>query len=121
MDYGLARRGGGRGTDNHPPGVVRLALPFYGESSGTGYFVAEVRAAEIVAIGRDKVRVEGGRILEDGPLPEAGAVGGAVQRLQLMEAELQGEPLPEVEPRGGGRGSPQKFLRFKLLLLSFLV
>jgi hypothetical protein len=116
MDYGLARRGGGRGTDNHPSGVVRLALPFYVETSGTGYFVAEVRAAEVVAIGRDKVRVEGGRILEEGPLPEAGTVAGAVQRLQLMEAELQGEPLPEVEPRGGGLESSQRFLTYKLLL-----
>jgi hypothetical protein len=116
MDYGLARRGGGRGTDNHPPGVVRLASPFYGESSGTGYFVAEVRAAEIVAIGRDKVRVEGGRILEEGPLPDAGAVGGAVQRLQLMEAELQGEPLPEVEPRGGALESSPSFPTSELLL-----
>lgn len=44
--------------------------------------------------------MEAGRILESEAGPEAGAVGAAVQRLQLAEAELAGEPLPEVEPRG---------------------
>lgn len=54
LDYGVTRgKLGARGAD--VPGVVKLTLPHHGESSGTGYFVAEVRASDIVSIGRDKV------------------------------------------------------------------
>lgn len=48
MDNGLTRRGDRRGTDNVPPGVVRLALRFYGDGLRCGG--GRASAAEVVAI-----------------------------------------------------------------------
>ncbi|KAL6751486.1 NUC185 domain-containing protein [Haematococcus lacustris] len=93
--------GGGRGGKGGGPGP----LPRYGACGGHDFMLADAGLAEVVGLGRGKIKVDAEEVL-DGSWGEAGAGDQALSpSLRAALAAALRALAKEVEAAGGGRGT----------------
>ncbi|KAI5065072.1 hypothetical protein GOP47_0019767 [Adiantum capillus-veneris] len=111
-DYSVTGRASRKGT-----GIVKVTLPYFGTTGGTGYVAMELENKGIVTICKSKIPVDTVRLLED---VSSAAYSLTVQQLLQLEKEYPGQDPPALDPikdlRLGDLAVVEKYYARQMLL-----
>lgn len=89
-EYSVAGRGSRKGS-----GTIKVALPYFGKTGGTGYVAMDLDAKGLVTICKSKIQVDTVRLLED---VSSAAYSLTVQQLLQLEKDNPGQDPPALDP-----------------------
>lgn len=88
-EYSVSGRGSRKGT-----GIVKVTLPYFGTTGGTGYVAMELETKGFVTICKSKLQVDTVRLLED---VSSAAYSLTVQQLLQLERDYPGRDPPSFD------------------------